>query len=257
MNKLSGKTNEELIRLYRKDPSNLALRNEIVLKNEGLIHFVIKRNSLYVEGIHEYEELVQEGFLKLIEAVERFDPERGVRFSTYACRYILSMTRGRTEYNKDISLETPVNDSDESIRLEDILQDEEVDVEGSCIDSVFRSLVREQTRKKLDSLTRNILSMYYNDNYPISKIACELALPKADVLQMKNKALRSLRGMPFFNQLYRELFQSVSYLGSMDYSREKVMKSDIADPTAKVAIKRIDLEQKAIKKTLNHSINAK
>jgi len=36
----------------------------------------------------EYEDLAQEGMLGLMDAVERFDPNRGVKFSTYAVWHI-------------------------------------------------------------------------------------------------------------------------------------------------------------------------
>ena len=53
---------------------------EALIKNHlGLVHLVAKKYW----GM-PYEDLVQEGCIGLLVAIERFDPERGYRFSTYA-----------------------------------------------------------------------------------------------------------------------------------------------------------------------------
>jgi RNA polymerase primary sigma factor len=53
---------------------------EALIKNHlGLVHLVAKK----FWGM-PYEDLVQEGCIGLLVAIERFDPERGYRFSTYA-----------------------------------------------------------------------------------------------------------------------------------------------------------------------------
>ena len=36
----------------------------------------------------EYDDLVQDGYTGLIQAVDRYDPARGTRFSTYAVHWI-------------------------------------------------------------------------------------------------------------------------------------------------------------------------
>lgn len=243
-------TNEELLKRYREDPSNVELRNEIVMKNEGLIHFVIKRNNLFVEGVHDYEELVQEGFLKLIDAVERFDPERGVMFSSYACQYILSMTRGRAEYNKELSLDTPVRNGEDELKLEDTIQDDRIDIENSCIDHVFDLEIRNQVKIILDPLPGKVLVMYYCRRLTETEISIRLGITKAEVARVRRKALNSLRGSGYFKRLYSELFQPISYVRAIDYSNEKVTTNRISDPTVEKALRRIGIENNAIRKTL-------
>jgi RNA polymerase primary sigma factor len=57
---------------------------EILVKNHlGLVHLVAKR---YWGMPHE--DLVQEGCIGLLIAIERFDPDRGYRFSTFAVFWI-------------------------------------------------------------------------------------------------------------------------------------------------------------------------
>jgi RNA polymerase sigma factor (sigma-70 family) len=58
---------------------------ETILENEKLIHYVAKRfkNRAYKMKI-EYDDLVSEGMIGLLKAVQKFDPEYGCKFSTYA-----------------------------------------------------------------------------------------------------------------------------------------------------------------------------
>jgi RNA polymerase sigma factor (sigma-70 family) len=60
-------------------------RNALVLANMGLVHLVA--NQMRRTGIR-YEDLVQEGTLGLLRATETFEPDRGVRFSTYCVYWI-------------------------------------------------------------------------------------------------------------------------------------------------------------------------
>jgi RNA polymerase sigma factor for flagellar operon FliA len=63
-----------------------AVRDQLILRYWPLVHSVVAR--LGVAGQAEYDDLVGHGTLGLIHAVDRFDPTRGVRFSTFATRCI-------------------------------------------------------------------------------------------------------------------------------------------------------------------------
>jgi RNA polymerase sigma factor (sigma-70 family) len=54
----------------------------------GLVHRIARRYRWACCAALEYEDLVQLGTLGLLRAVEKFDPDRGVAFSTYASRWI-------------------------------------------------------------------------------------------------------------------------------------------------------------------------
>jgi RNA polymerase primary sigma factor len=62
-----------------------AARRRFVEANQRLVVSVARRHP--GRGL-ELEDLVQEGNLGLLRAIERFDPERGLRFSTYAIWWI-------------------------------------------------------------------------------------------------------------------------------------------------------------------------
>ncbi len=72
--------NEELLADYH-DSGSAQLLDELVRRNQNLLHHILKR---FAYADEPYEDLLQVANLGLIKAAQRFDCERGVRFSTYA-----------------------------------------------------------------------------------------------------------------------------------------------------------------------------
>lgn len=83
--KTSNIRNVELLSLYARNPS-LGLRNKLVEHNLGLVRQVAHRISRQCS--EPYEDLEQIGYLGLIRAIERFDPQQGCAFSSFAIPYI-------------------------------------------------------------------------------------------------------------------------------------------------------------------------
>lgn len=61
------------------------LRQQMIFSNTGLVAFVAHK---YKTHSLSFEDLMQEGLVGLIKAVDRFDPGRGICFSTYAIYWI-------------------------------------------------------------------------------------------------------------------------------------------------------------------------
>lgn len=62
-----------------------SLRQQMISANTGLVAFVAHK---YKTSNLSFEDLMQEGLVGLIKAVDRFDPDRGICFSTYAIYWI-------------------------------------------------------------------------------------------------------------------------------------------------------------------------
>jgi len=78
-------------------------RNKLVEENMGLaVHFA---NNYQVSRM-EFEDIVQEAYLGLIDAAELFDPERGTKFSTYAGWHILKRIMDAV-HNRNEMVRTP------------------------------------------------------------------------------------------------------------------------------------------------------
>ncbi len=75
--------NSEQIALY-KQSGDIALRNEIVLNNMGLVRScAMSMRNMYVK-FGETDDVINEGVLALMDAIESFDPAKGAKFETYA-----------------------------------------------------------------------------------------------------------------------------------------------------------------------------
>ena len=75
----------ELFALY-KEQSDEDARNELVMSHLNLVRFLASKFKNRGEPL---DDLVQVGTIGLIKAIDRFDPERGLEFTTYATPTIL------------------------------------------------------------------------------------------------------------------------------------------------------------------------
>ncbi|GHO87808.1 sigma-70 family RNA polymerase sigma factor [Dictyobacter formicarum] len=60
------------------------LRNELITLYAPLVRFVVGRLGIPPTGLLDAEDLVSYGMIGLINAIDRFDPARGVRFEAFA-----------------------------------------------------------------------------------------------------------------------------------------------------------------------------
>ena len=79
-------TSQENFRALRQ-AWNISTRDQLVCEHLHLVHSVARRFSGLGESL---DDLIQEGTIGLLKAVDLFDPDRGVKFSTYACHLITS-----------------------------------------------------------------------------------------------------------------------------------------------------------------------
>jgi RNA polymerase primary sigma factor len=80
-------TREEEVSLARRiKEGDEEARRIMIVSNLRLVVFIAK--SFAGQGNLRLEDLVAEGNIGLIEAVDKFDPDRGVKFSTYASGWI-------------------------------------------------------------------------------------------------------------------------------------------------------------------------
>lgn len=75
--------NAEQIAIYQQS-GDVALRNEIVLNNMGLVRScAMSMRNMYIKH-GDTDDVVNEGVIALMDAIESLDPAKGAKFETYA-----------------------------------------------------------------------------------------------------------------------------------------------------------------------------
>jgi RNA polymerase sigma factor for flagellar operon FliA len=77
---------DEILALWRlyKETSAVDLHEKLILHYAPLVNKVVGRMGLNPEGAVEWGDLINYGILGLIDAIDRFEPERGFTFQTFA-----------------------------------------------------------------------------------------------------------------------------------------------------------------------------
>ncbi len=165
-----------------------AIREYLVERNLGLVYSMIGR---FTSSNVDEDDLLSDAMFGLTRAVDRFDPWRGFRFSTYACNVIARalMRRGRQESNyrrvfpvqHDIMLERPERMPDSQTAL--------------YVERVKRAI--SENLADLSELESRILSQRFpNDQdsrLTFKEIGDAIGLSKERVRQIQNIALNKLR----------------------------------------------------------------
>lgn len=164
------------------------IREYIVEKNMGLVYSMIAR---FGSRSLDDDDMLSDALFALSRAVDRFNPWRGYRFSTYACNVIARalMRRGKQEslYRKrfpvqhDVSFERPVKAPDDQTEL--------------YIERLHRAL--RHNLGDLTELESRILAQRFpaqrEDRQTFQEIGDAVGLSKERVRQIQNIALGKLR----------------------------------------------------------------
>ena len=149
------------IRKYHPLPPALEQRLTILIQqgDEQARQTLIEHNLRLVTHIAktyyhpkvELLDLIQEGNLGLIEAVDRFKPEMGHRFSTFAVWWIRKRILRYLGRSEDlVRLDTPIKGEEgEALCLGDTIMDEETILGGPACEGQDTQLEQEENRQQM------------------------------------------------------------------------------------------------------------
>jgi RNA polymerase sigma factor FliA len=78
----------ELWRVYALDRSNLSIRDKLVMHYLYLVKYTVGRLTLTLPNSISHDDIISYGTIGLLDAIRRFEPERGWKFETFAVNRI-------------------------------------------------------------------------------------------------------------------------------------------------------------------------
>ena len=191
-NGLTRKRADEVIEWHRRFEH---FREYLVRTNLALVLAMAKRTRL---GDVDFAEIVSEGNMALMRAVDKFNVDKGFKFSTYACRAILkafSRTALKSSRHKSrfpVEFEPDMEKSDWQDRRRDA-------VEEDCIDEL-KAIVKENLAD-LSHVEQTVIRRRFNweqeEEHPLTleEVGRIIGVTKERVRQIQNKALAKIRSV--------------------------------------------------------------
>jgi RNA polymerase primary sigma factor len=203
-------------RLTREDEHVLAVRagqGDASAKHKLVRHnlaFVIAIACRQRRGTVRLDDLVQEGNVGLMRAVEKFDPHAGTRFSTYAVWWIRAYVfrylkearstvrpRSGEVAQPDLSLDAPIGEDGDMTHLE-LLEDDGVGPEGRYLSAESDRAVRDalaKVRKRVGEVGWDILHNRLQQDSPktLEDIGTRWGVSRERVRQIEVKTKRFLK----------------------------------------------------------------
>ncbi len=187
---LTKESGEEFIEWHRKFEH---FREYLTRTNLALVLAMAKRTRL---GDVDFAEVVSEGNMALLRAVDKFNVERGFKFSTYACRAILkafsrtALKSSRYKTRFPVEFEPDYEKSDWTDRRRDAVQED-------CVDELKQ--IVDRNLAELSDVEQTVIRRRFNweqqDESPMTleEVGQIIGVTKERVRQIQNKALTKIR----------------------------------------------------------------
>ena len=174
-------------------------REQIAETNLALVLAMAKRVKL---SDVDFADLVSEGNMALLRSVDKFDCERGFKFSTYACRAILKAFSRQGMKNTRYRQRFPT-EFDSTLEKSDHLETLRATHERECADEVKHIVLNNNAR--LSEVELSVIGLRFGitdepdpgarKGLTLEQVGQIIGVTKERVRQIQNKAIRKIRSI--------------------------------------------------------------
>ncbi len=199
--------NAELWQQFKQNQSPI-LKKQIILNYVNLVHYVIHHSKFAINSILDERDYFQYGIEGLNEAIDRFDPDYGTKFETYAIQRIRGkiideLRKLQSKYKNDTN-ESSIESFYTNVSLSRSPEDEDGYTLGEVIanDTESAATTVEKTEMKeflmsaikdLQERDRLLLNLYYFENLNYKEIAELMKITVSRVSQIHSRIMKDLK----------------------------------------------------------------
>ena len=200
---------------YRQQPQNAQLREKLILHYLHLVRYVVNRLPISLPVSIAQEDLISYGTMGLMEAVERFDPERGLKFETYAVSRIRGsiidqlrfqdwIPRGVRKRSRELSeamtrLEEKLNRTPTNDELADELGVEKAKLKVMLAESSNLIVSLDESWGSSDTGTNTLIDSVEDKNSPDPQGECE-------AIELRKRLAEAIAALPEREKLLVALY---------------------------------------------------
>ncbi|MBI9073174.1 MAG: sigma-70 family RNA polymerase sigma factor [Melioribacteraceae bacterium] len=198
-------SNTTLWAQYKKKPDTNT-KKQIMVNYTNLVHYVIHHSKFINLNIVDERDYFQFGVEGLSEAIDRFDPDYGTKFETYAIQRI----RGKIiDELRKLQIKPRSQNTEDKVSFRNISLDSSYDgEEGYSLNEVIPSdgktpdeLVHKDEQKEilvrciknLPERDRTVIALYYYENLNYNEISEILDITISRVSQIHSKIIKELK----------------------------------------------------------------
>jgi len=200
--------NENIWAAFKLNPTS-DLKKQIIMNYINLVHYVIHKSNFIQNELFDRRDYFQFGIEGLSEAIDRFDPDYGTKFETYAIQRIRGkiydeLRKYSPKFETVCDSEGTAVNTSSSVSLNSSVVDDEgmqlYEMVSGGYDEPDDLLEKNELKEKLVELIkglnerdRNILSLYYYEELNYQEIAKLLNITVSRVSQLHSKIIKSLK----------------------------------------------------------------
>lgn len=183
------------------------IKKQIMVTYTNLVHYVIHNSKFMNLRVVDEKDFFQFGVEGLSEAIDRFDPDYGTKFETYAIQRIrgkiIDELRKLQIKPRNLNPETDVQyrnvslnhsyDGEEGYQLYELIPSES-EQPDEIIQKDEQKEILIKMIKSLDERDRIIISLYYYENLNYKEIADTLGITVSRVSQIHSKIMKEMKG---------------------------------------------------------------
>jgi RNA polymerase sporulation-specific sigma factor len=172
-----------------KDHDSLEARQELIYRYQPLVCKIV---SILKPSEQVYLDLFQEGVVGLVEAVERFEPQRGFKFSTYARFRIKG--RALTYLQKLVKHPQNMSESDQLTLLIQNIPDPDQDPDEHAEDSFLLDRIYECVDELPEKEKNAFVAVVLKEEEP-KQVAKRMKISRSYLSRLLKKSWKRIRDM--------------------------------------------------------------